>query len=141
MGAALEPDVAAPAAIESHFGPFSAVDLALYAAASGDHTPLHLDADVARAAGFDKPVVHGMLTMACVARLFTDRFGATALLALNTRFTGVALRGDRLALHATLTEQDDHTASYTLRGSTLTGSEVVTGSARVRLRVRRPEAG
>jgi acyl dehydratase len=124
---------ALPTSIELHCGPFSAVDLALYAAASGDHNPLHLDADVARAAGFDKPVVHGMLTMACVARLFTDRFGATALLALSTRFTGVALRGDGLALHATLTEQDDRTAAYTLRGGTLSGSEVVTGSARVRL--------
>jgi acyl dehydratase len=124
---------ALPTSIELYCGPFSAVDLALYAAASGDHNPLHLDADVARAAGFDKPVVHGMLTMACVARLFTDRFGATALLALSTRFTGVALRGDGLALHATLTEQDDRTATYTLRGGTLSGSEVVTGSARVRL--------
>ncbi len=133
MGAALDQAVDAPASIELYCSPLSAVDLALYAAASGDHNPLHLDADVARAAGFDQPVVHGMLTMACVARLFTDRFGATALLALNTRFTGVALRGDGLALQATLTEHDDHTASYTLRGSTLTGSEVVTGSARVRL--------
>jgi acyl dehydratase len=124
---------ASPTSIELYCGPFSAVDLALYAAASGDHNPLHLDADVARAAGFDKPVVHGMLTMACVARLFTDRFGATALLALSTRFTGIALRGDGLALHATLTEQDDRTATYTLRGGTLSGSEVVTGSARVRL--------
>jgi acyl dehydratase len=83
------------------------------------------------------PAVHGMLTMACVARLFTERFGATALLALNTRFTGVALRGDGLALRATLTEQDAHSATYTVRGGTLTGSEVVTGSARVRL----PAAG
>jgi acyl dehydratase len=134
VSAALAPAVAAPASIELHCGPFSAVDLALYAAASGDHNPLHLDADVAQAAGFAKPVVHGMLTMACVARLFTERFGATALLALTTRFTGVALRGDGLALHATLTEHDDRTATYTLRGGTLTGSEVVTGSARVRLR-------
>jgi acyl dehydratase len=124
---------AAPPSIELQCGPFSAVDLALYAAASGDHNPLHLDADVARAAGFDKPVVHGMLTMACVARLFTDHFGATALLALNTRFTGVALRDDGLALHATLTEQDGLAATYTLRGGTLAGNEVVTGSARVRL--------
>lgn len=140
MGAARESAEAAPTSIDQRCGPFSAVDLALYAAASGDHNPLHLDADVACAAGFDQPVVHGMLTMACVARLFTDHFGATALLALNTRFTGVALRGDGLVLQATLAARDDHTASYTLRGSTLTGSEVVTGSARVRLQAQRPEA-
>ena len=66
---------APPARLELTCGPLSAVDLALFAAASGDHNPLHLDAEVARAAGFDRPVVHGMLTMACVARLFTPGAG------------------------------------------------------------------
>ena len=39
-----------PATVELRCGPVGAIDLALYAAASGDHNPLHLDADVARAA-------------------------------------------------------------------------------------------
>src|SRR5205823_2008850 len=87
-GAGLKP--AYPPSLELRWGPISAVDLALYAAASGDHNPLHLDADVARAAGFERTVVHGMLTMACVGRLFTSRFGPLSLLSLQTRFTGVA---------------------------------------------------
>ena len=110
-----------------------AVDLALYAAASGDLNPLHLDADVARAAGFDRPIAHGMRTMACVARLFTDRFGATALRALHTRFVGSAKLGDALILRATLTQVDGDNASYELSVQTSVGTPVVSGSARVAL--------
>lgn len=122
-----------PASIELSCGPVAAIDLALYAAASGDHNPLHLDDTVARTAGFDRPVVHGMLTMAYVGRLFTQQFGASALLALNTRFTGAAKRGDTITLHAKLHESDEETAHYTLSGNTDAGTEIVSGSARVRL--------
>ncbi len=122
-----------PPSLELRCGPISAVDLALYAAASGDHNPLHLDADVARAAGFERPVVHGMWTMACVGRLFTSRFGPLSLLGLQTRFTGVAQRGDTLLLTATLAQQDGEEALYAVCGRTQTGVEIVTGSAQVRL--------
>ena len=122
-----------PATLELRCGPVTAVDLALYAAASGDLNPLHLDEAVARNAGFEQPLVHGMLTMAYVARLFTERLGSAALLALNTRFTGAAKRGETLLLSAQLGESDDSSALYSVRGMTETGSEVVSGSARVRL--------
>ena len=122
-----------PPCFEVRCGPISAVDLALYAAASGDHNPLHLDADVARAAGFERPVVHGMFTMACVARLFTARFGPLSLLSLQTRFTGIAQRGDTLLLTATLAQEDGATALYGVRGRTQADVEVLTGSAQVRL--------
>lgn len=126
-----------PPLIELTCGPVTAVDLALYAAASGDHNPLHLDADVARAAGFERPVVHGMLSMAYAGRLFTDAFGVAGLLSLQTRFVGVALRGDRITFRAELDQRDGDTALYTLRGNSETGTELVTGNARVR---RQPSA-
>ena len=93
---------ACPERIELDCGPVAAIDLALYAAASGDHNPLHLDAGVARAAGFERPVVHGMLTMAYIARLMTRHFGVSSLLSLSTRFAAPALLGDtvRLDRHA-----------------------------------------
>jgi acyl dehydratase len=122
-----------PVSLELHCGPVGAIDLALYAAASGDHNPLHLDEGVARTAGFEQPLVHGMLTMAYTARLFSQNFGVTALLALNTRFTGAAQRGASLVLRASLLEEDGQTAHYTLSVCTEAGSEVVTGSARVKL--------
>lgn len=120
-----------PDALALVCGPLEAIDLALYAAASGDHNPLHLDADVAHAAGFDRPVVHGMLSMACAGRLFTSQFGVGSVQALNTRFTGIALRGDRLLFNAQLSEGDDRSATYTLTARTDRGTDVLSGTARV----------
>lgn len=123
-----------PPRIDLQHGPVTAVDLALFAAASGDHNPLHLDADVARAAGFEGPVVHGMYTMACAARLFTQTFGAGCVRSLQTRFTGAALRGDRLEFSATLARVDDGVAHYDLRACTAGGTELVSGSADIETR-------
>lgn len=122
-----------PALLELRVGPIAAVELALYAAASGDLNPLHLDADVARAAGFDRPIAHGMRTMACVGRLFTETFGATALRALTTKFTGSAQLGDTLLLRATLSEVDSERAlaHYDIDVRTAADAPVVTGRALV----------
>jgi len=120
-----------PATLALRCGPVSAVDLALFAAASGDHNPLHLDAAVAAQAGFERPVVHGMFTMAQAARLFTQAFGARRLQALNTRFTGAALLGDTLLLDATLDHVQDGCGHYTLSAHTEAGAPLVAGSARV----------
>lgn len=120
-----------PPLLHQAHGPVTAVDLALFAASSGDHNPLHLDAAVARAAGFDQPVVHGMLTMAFVARLFTGHFGAGCVRALNTRFTGVALLGDTIELSAKLTDTQDGVARYDVSARTTGGTELVAGQARI----------
>lgn len=120
-----------PPALQLTHGPVMAIDLALFAASSGDHNPLHLDAAVARAAGFDHPVVHGMLTMAFVARLFTRHFGASSVRALNTRFVGVALLGDTIELSATLVDTTNDVARYDLSARTTGGTELVTGQARI----------
>ena len=120
-----------PSQLELRCGPVTAIDLALFAAASGDHNPLHLDIDTARAAGFDKPVVHGMLTMAYAGRLLSQHFGAGSVRALQTRFTGVAKLGDTVVLGATLTRADAGEAHYTLHAHTVAGTELMTGQARV----------
>lgn len=121
-----------PASLALAAGPISAVDLALYAAASGDHNPLHLDVEAARSAGFDKPVVHGMLTMAHVGRMFTQHFGAGSVLRLQTRFTGSASKGDTLQLQATLLETHADHLRYSIQGTGSGGAPLVTGEALVR---------
>ena len=111
--------------------PVTPVQLALYAAASGDHNPLHLDPEFARQAGFERPVVHGMLTMALAGRLLTQHFGAGSVRSLQTRFAGVALVDEVIELTATLERVEGDAAQYMLRGRTAAGSEVLTGTARV----------
>ena len=92
-------------------GPVSAVDLALFAAASGDHNPLHLDVEA--------------------ARLFTAAFGAGSVRHLETRFTGVARLGDTVELGATLSGVENGLAQYTLSARTTAGTELVSGMARI----------
>ncbi len=50
----------------------SRTTLALFAGASGDHNPIHIDLDVARSAGLDDVFAQGMLSMAYLGRLLTD---------------------------------------------------------------------
>jgi acyl dehydratase len=45
-------------------GPVSRTTLALFAGASGDHNPIHVDLDFARRAGMPDVFAHGMLGMA-----------------------------------------------------------------------------
>jgi acyl dehydratase len=122
-----------PERLESDFGPADSVSLALYAAASGDHNPLHLDPAVARSAGYERPIAHGMLTMAYVGRLLTAHFGVAALRSFSVRFTGVVLCGDRITISATLQSQETATATYRLRATNAKSQEVLTGTALIRV--------
>lgn len=118
-----------PVEISLSCGPITPLQLALFAAASGDHNPLHLDPEAAGRAGFDKPLVHGMLSMALAGRLLSQHLGVGCVRHLHTRFTGVALVGDTLALTATLEREADGLAHYVLRGVTSGGREILGGTA------------
>ena len=67
----------------------SRTTLALFAGGSGDHNPIHLDVDVARAAGMDDVFAQGMLGMAYLGRLVTDAFPQSRLVSFSTRFTAI----------------------------------------------------
>lgn len=54
--------------------PITRDDLARYVALSGDNAPLHVDAEFAKAAGFEGVVVHGAYLMALVSRLVGTEF-------------------------------------------------------------------
>ncbi|RWA16427.1 MaoC/PaaZ C-terminal domain-containing protein [Mycolicibacterium elephantis] len=69
--------------------PISRTTLALFAGASGDHNPIHIDIDAAKAAGFDDVFAHGMLSMAYLGRLITSWVPQSQLRALSTRFTAI----------------------------------------------------
>ena len=67
-----------------------------YAAASGDHNPLHLDAEFAAATQFGGIIAHGMLTLAFLSEMLTAAWGERWLSAakLRVRFKGAAYLGD-----------------------------------------------
>lgn len=66
---------------------------------SGDLNPLHADYDVARAAGFDRPILHGLASYgtACAVILRAFCGGDPARMrSLDLRFSGVVYPGDTL---------------------------------------------
>lgn len=69
-----------------------------YADASGDHNPIHLDDEVARAAGLPGVIVHGLASLAIAARIVLAAAGAdeSRLARLSCRFTRPIAPGDTL---------------------------------------------
>jgi Acyl dehydratase len=69
--------------------PISRTTLALFAGASGDHNPIHIDLDVARSAGLDDVFAHGMLSAAYLARMLTDWVPQSQIRSLRVRFAAI----------------------------------------------------
>ncbi|MFD7460485.1 MULTISPECIES: MaoC/PaaZ C-terminal domain-containing protein [unclassified Streptomyces] len=69
--------------------PISRATLALFAGASGDHNPIHIDIDVARSAGAEDVFAQGMLSMAYLGRMLTDWVPQGRLRAWRVRFCAI----------------------------------------------------
>lgn len=63
--------------------------LALFAGASGDHQPSHIDIDAARAKGREDVIAHGMLIMAYIGRMLTDFVPQLRIRSFATRFVAI----------------------------------------------------
>jgi acyl dehydratase len=93
--------------------PLSRLTLALYAGASGDHNPIHVDVDFARQAGMPDVFAHGMLSMAYLGRLLTNWVSQRAIREFSVRFSAITNVGDAIACSGVVTEKDD--AARTVR--------------------------
>ncbi len=91
-------------------GPFDAAAVAAYAAASGDDNPLHVDAALARAAGFSAPPVHGMLIMAAIEPALAQWRPDLRLKRLSGTFAEPLLVGEDARLVARVVRADDREA-------------------------------
>ncbi|MEU6379436.1 MaoC/PaaZ C-terminal domain-containing protein [Streptomyces sp. NPDC046909] len=89
--------------------PVTRTDLALYAGASGDHNPVHIDIDAARRAGLDDVIAHGMLSMAWAGRVLDEVAGPGSVQAYRMRFTAPVHIGDRLTVTVRGSEEEPTT--------------------------------
>ena len=112
-----------------------------YCDASGDHNPLHWDAEFAATTQFGGIIAHGMLTLALVSRMMAAAFGTAWLESgsLRTRFKGAAYLGDRVTSRGRVTKEEDKGDHRLLTCSVAvvnheTEEELVTGAATVKLR-------
>ncbi|MDF1606045.1 MaoC/PaaZ C-terminal domain-containing protein [Nocardioides sp. YIM 152315] len=62
-------------------------DLVRYAAASGDHNPIHQDEAVATSVGLPGVIAHGMYTMALAARAVSTWFPGAEVVSFGCKFT------------------------------------------------------
>ena len=79
-----------------------------YAGASGDFNPIHLDDEFARSVGLPGRILHGLWTMAQVARAQTEAAGSPeALRSLKVQFRGMALPEQEITVTSTVRERGD----------------------------------
>jgi acyl dehydratase len=101
-----------------------------YAGASGDFNPIHIDEEFAKQVGLPGRILHGLWTMAQVARAQTEAAGGPhALRRLSVQFRGMGVLEQEIVVTSTVGEVADGVARV--------GTEARQGDTRI---VRRGEA-
>ncbi|HEV2997556.1 MAG TPA: MaoC/PaaZ C-terminal domain-containing protein [Solirubrobacteraceae bacterium] len=81
---------------------------ARYAGASGDFNPIHIDAEFAAAVGLPGRILHGLWTMAQVARAQTEAAGGPERLKrLSVQFRGMGVPEREVVVTGTVREVSD----------------------------------
>jgi acyl dehydratase len=82
-----------------------------YAGASGDFNPIHIDEEFAKQVGLPGRILHGLWTMAQVARAHTDAAGGPDKLEqLSVQFRGMGRLGEEITVTGTVREVEGDTA-------------------------------
>jgi acyl dehydratase len=93
-----------------------------YAGASGDFNPIHIDEEFARSVGLPGRILHGLWSMAQVARAHTEAFGGpTSLVALSVEFRGMGVPEHEVRVEGRVTDVKDgivRTAAEATQGDT-----------------------
>jgi acyl dehydratase len=98
--------------------PISRYTLALYAGASGDHNPIHIDSDFAKKAGMPDVFAHGMLSMAYLGRMLTNWQPQAQLRKFGNRFAAITQLEDVITCSGKVVEVMEH------NGETLARCEI-----------------
>ncbi|HEY5197432.1 MAG TPA: MaoC/PaaZ C-terminal domain-containing protein [Solirubrobacteraceae bacterium] len=79
-----------------------------YAGASGDFNPIHIDEEFAKSVGLPGRILHGLYSMAQVARALTDAAGGPdKLRRLSVQFRGMGLPENEIAVTGKVTQVAD----------------------------------
>lgn len=107
--------------------------LALFAGASGDHNPIHIDLDVARSAGLDDVFAQGMLSMGYLGRYLSENFAQERIRTWTVRFTSITPVHAEPTCSAVVREVngDDSTAVLDLTVTLADGTVTLTGEATI----------
>ena len=116
-------------------GPLDREQIKLYAQASGDFNPIHLEDDVARKAGLPGVIAHGMLSMAFIGEyLYSILNDPMQLESFNCRFRAKTFPGDVITISGKVKSQSDSRALIELETRNQQGEITTTGQAEIRWR-------
>ena len=111
--------------------------LALFAGASGDHNPIHIDLDFARRSGMPDVFAQGMLGMAWLGRLVTRWVPQARIRRYDARFAGITHLGNAMTCSGEVVELMDidgeRCARVALTSSNQYGQNKIVGEAIVAL--------
>ena len=96
-------------------GPISRTNLALYAGASGDHNPLHIDTDYANRIGLPDVIAHGMLIMGYLGRVLTNNMNQNQILEYGVQFSSITNIGDVLCCSGIVKEISGNNSNKILK--------------------------
>jgi acyl dehydratase len=83
-----------------------------YAGASGDFNPIHIDDEFARSVGLPGRILHGLWSMAQVARAQTEAAGGPEKLRrLSVQFRGMGVPEQEIVVTSTVREERDGVAT------------------------------
>lgn len=115
--------------------PITRTTLALYAGASGDHNPVHIDIDVAKKAGMPDVFAQGMLSMAYLGRMLTDWQPQAKLKKFSNRFAAITHLQDVITCTGKVVElvekEGDTLARCEILAVKSTGEKTLVGEALV----------
>jgi len=95
-----------------------------YAGASGDFNPIHIDPEFAKAVGLPRNILHGLYSMAQVARAHTEAAGdPRALKRLSVQFRGMGVPEEEIVVTSSVTEAGD--------GRVVTATQATQGDNRI----------
>jgi acyl dehydratase len=79
-----------------------------YAGASGDFNPIHIDVDFAKSVGLPQNILHGLYSMAQVARACTNAAGGDprSLKRLSVQFRGMGLPEQEIVVSGEIVDED-----------------------------------
>jgi 3-hydroxybutyryl-CoA dehydratase len=114
-------------------------DINLYAKASRDFNPVHIDPEFAKKTPAGGTIAHGMLILAYVSQMMTEAFGKTWLTGgkLNVRFKSPARPGDIVTVQGKINQIQGENALLTVNCGVLcvnqNGETVITGETSIRI--------
>jgi acyl dehydratase len=114
--------------------PITRTTLALFAGASGDYQPTHIDIDAAKAKGRPDVIAHGMLMMAYLGRMLTDLVPQEKVVSFNARFVAITPVYAQAACTGRVIGVENGLATIELAITLADGTLVVRGDATVDIR-------